>query len=56
MLNDQCSVNTLRALSADERLLASADREGTIHTDLTVQILDPNAAASNHKFYRAVAP
>ena len=25
-------------------------------TDLTVQILDPNAAASNQKFYRAVAP
>ena len=25
-------------------------------TDLTVQILDPNAASSNHKFYRAVAP
>ena len=25
-------------------------------TDLTVQILDPNAAASNYKFYRAVVP
>jgi hypothetical protein len=24
--------------------------------DLTVQIVDPNAAAANHKFYRAVAP
>ena len=29
---------------------------GATSTDLTVQILDPNAAASNQKFYRAVAP
>lgn len=33
-----------------------ATLSGYTSTDLTVQILDPNAAASNHKFYRAVGP
>ena len=48
--------NLQNRIEASSDLLNWSSLTNYTSTDLTVQILDPNAAALNHKFYRAVAP
>ena len=51
---NRCSLQQRLEVSSD--LVNWTTLTNYTSTDLTVQILDPSAATSNHKFYRAIAP
>lgn len=48
--------NLQQRIEVSNDLVTWSTLTGYTSTDLTVQILDPNAASADHKFYRAVAP